>query len=354
MGLGLQGSFGSGAAVEQILRLVAQKKAEQQMQIRAAELAKQQQFENELKMRGAAVNEGTLGVSQNRLGLDVDRFGQEKTQYADAAPMRLANLQHVGAQTLDLQGKPQAATTAFERAKELEGLQFNQSQQLSNQRFGNERSLIGDRGAQDRLTDAAKPKPTPNAGADDDLVETVIDNPALFDRLTATVQGRIAGPLRAKGFEGFGKPLPETAIVRLAETKAAISSLQDLRKTLTENEQYIGPLAGLQGLNPYSEARKAQANIDLVRQRVGKALEGGVLRKEDEEKYKKILSTLRDTPDTAVFKVDNLIDRLTKDMDAYTAEQRLAGRKVNAPAGPAPPAGGGVLRFDPVTGRVIR
>jgi hypothetical protein len=45
----------------------------------------------------------------------------------------------------------------------------------------------------------------------------------------------------------------------------------------------------MQTVNPWSGSRKVQAEIDRVRQLVGKALEGGVLRKEDEEKYKKIL-----------------------------------------------------------------
>ena len=45
-----------------------------------------------------------------------------------------------------------------------------------------------------------------------------------------------------------------------------------------------------------------QADVDRARQTVGKALGGGVLRKEDEDKYKKILATLNDTPETAVYK----------------------------------------------------
>lgn len=142
------------------------------------------------------------------------------------------------------------------------------------------------------------------------------------------------GVLQALEGRDINRKISEGAVNKLAESKSAIASLQDLRKTLLENEKYIGPIAGLQALNPYSDARKAQAAIDLVRQRVGKALEGGVLRKEDEEKYKKILATLRDEPATAISKVDGLIATLERDMDIFRKEQQAAGRvtKSNPPA----------------------
>jgi hypothetical protein len=166
-------------------------------------------------------------------------------------------------------------------------------------------------------------------GNSGELVNAVMDNPALWDGLTPTARTSIAPELAKAGFSGFGKPLAEGAITKLSDSRSAISSLKDLRTTLQENEQYIGPVSGLQALNPYSEARKAQAKIDLVKQRVGKALEGGVLRKEDEEKYKKILATLQDTPTNAIAKVDQVIDSLQRDLDTFIEEQRRAGRKVN-------------------------
>lgn len=180
---------------------------------------------------------------------------------------------------------------------------------------------------------AMENKPTGGSGDDTGgLVDTVINNPMLWDELTPTVKGKIAGALAAKGFDGFGKPMSNAAIKQVAESKSAIDSLKDLRKVLQDNEQYIGPIAGLQALNPYSEANRAQARIDLVKQRVGKTLEGGVLRKEDEEKYKKILTTLRDVPATAISKIDGLVMTLDNDIKRFTAEQRLAGRRVNQEA----------------------
>lgn len=176
-----------------------------------------------------------------------------------------------------------------------------------------------------------RPRITVNTGESADteaLVQAVIDNPALWDDLTPTVKGKIAPKLQAKGYRDFGKPMSSGALSQAQASMTALDSLKDLRQVVKENEQYIGPIAGLQALNPYSDARKAQAKVDMVRQRVGKALEGGVLRKEDEEKYKKILATLTDTPSTAVSKIDGLIKSVEQDIANFKAAQRLGGRRV--------------------------
>jgi hypothetical protein len=167
------------------------------------------------------------------------------------------------------------------------------------------------------------------------LVDAVIQNPALYDNLTPTAKTAIGPKLVERGFTGFGKPLSEGAITKLSESRSAIASLKDLREVVKANEQYIGPIAGFAALNPYHPARKAQADIDRVRQRVGKALEGGVLRKEDEEKYKKILATLQDDPKTAIYKIDRLGEDLARDIEIFSNEQKAAGRRVESSAQPA-------------------
>lgn len=160
------------------------------------------------------------------------------------------------------------------------------------------------------------------------LVDAVDQNPSLWESLTPTVRGQIAAELNKRGFD-FGKPLPEAAVLSIATSKSAVDQLKALKADIQANEQYVGPLAGVQALNPYSEGRKVQAKLDLARQRVGKALEGGVLRKEDEEKYKKILATLYDDPALAYSKLDGLIAALERDVENYINEQRRAGRRVN-------------------------
>jgi len=232
---------------------------------------------------------------------------------------------------------------AFPMVPEADKEDAKTTDEKNYERYKKEGGKLGFDEWQTRDANRRAPRTSSAASSRSGLVEAVIANPQLYDELTPTAKTAIAPELSKLGFEGFGKTLPASAVAKIAESKSAIASLVDLRKVLQENSQYIGPVAGFQALWPYSEARQAQAKIDLVKQRVGKALEGGVLRKEDEEKYKRILATLNDTPETAISKVDGLIQTLESDMALFEAEQRRAGRKVggttSAPAIPPPPGG---------------
>lgn len=247
----------------------------------------------------------------NGVADDIKAMGLE--QFTPDAPERVAQF---------IMGPKEVAGLAEQKAD-------NERQAAVNAETARHNRVTEGQGAA-RLAQARAGAAGGGTSADDELVATVVAEPGLWDQLTPTVKGRIAAKLKAKGYEGFGKPMTESAMKQVAESESAIDSLKDLKETLKKNEQYIGPLAGLQAMNPYSEARKAQANIDLVRQRVGKALEGGVLRKEDEEKYKKILATLRDTPETAVYKVDQLIKNIENNVANYKHQQRLGGKRVEA------------------------
>ena len=162
--------------------------------------------------------------------------------------------------------------------------------------------------------------------------QAVIDNPNLLNSYTATVKGKVIAELQNAGYDTSNlgvKPLSETAITAINQTDFALSSLNDLKSTIESNLQYIGPIKGLSVLNPWSKARQVQATIDRVKQTVGKALEGGVLRKEDEEKYKKILATITDTPETAIYKINQLIDSITRNKEDYALLQQQSGKSSN-------------------------
>lgn len=162
--------------------------------------------------------------------------------------------------------------------------------------------------------------------------QAVIDNPNLLNSYTPTVKGQVIAELQIAGYDTSNlgvKPLSDTAIKEINQTDFALTSLNDLKDIINNNLDYIGPVKGLSALNPWSKARQAQADIDRVRQTVGKALEGGVLRKEDEEKYKKILATLTDTPTTALYKINQLIGSITKNLNDYKTLQASAGKSLN-------------------------
>jgi hypothetical protein len=185
-----------------------------------------------------------------------------------------------------------------------------------------------------------------STGTDPGLLNAIIANPDLFSQLGAKQKGETAGPLHAQGFDQFGKPMSDGAVKEVAQSRSSISSLNDLKDTLENNKQYLGVLKGWQGYIPGSPAQLARQQIDLVRQRVGKALEGGVLRAEDEKKYKPILARLMDEPEIALDKITYLIDNIEKDMQIFKEEQKKAGRRVSMD-----PAKPGVVKKEDTTAR---
>lgn len=111
-----------------------------------------------------------------------------------------------------------------------------------------------------------------------------------------------------------GRPLPAGSAQSIADLDTSLNNLRTLRGAL-EGAHSTGAVAQLGSMVPNvvtevtgigQDAKTKQAGINLVKQIIGKALEGGVLRKEDEEKYKAILPTIGDPPDVVKAKLDGL------------------------------------------------
>ena len=104
----------------------------------------------------------------------------------------------------------------------------------------------------------------------------------------------------------------------LTDAGSAVNQLTELSKAISAGAGSTGPLSGrLRSANPYDTGQQGlQAQIDATRQIVGKFLEGGVLRKEDEVKYAKILPTTNDTRATALKKIE-----IVRQMVAARAQQ---------------------------------
>jgi len=128
------------------------------------------------------------------------------------------------------------------------------------------------------------------------------------------------------GFGGEELSLSDTAIKNITDLQGAREDLKGLTQSITQQD-LTGPIKGFRARNPYDiDAASLQAEIDRVRQVVGKALEGGVLRKEDEEKYKKILPVMTDTKEVALNKLEKLQEKLDSDIVRYSSSQRKYGK----------------------------
>lgn len=129
---------------------------------------------------------------------------------------------------------------------------------------------------------------------------------------------------------GSGRPLSDSAIKYLAEIEAPVQRVMDLQGVVDQNAKMFGPMAGRMAAVPYlgAESQKIQAQLDLIKQLVGKAFEGGVLRKEDEIKYERILPRLTDLPDVAKEKIRLAHQALSQHIKRYRDYQQASGRNV--------------------------
>ncbi len=125
-----------------------------------------------------------------------------------------------------------------------------------------------------------------------------------------------------------GRDLPATQVVLLSDAKIIPSFLDDLEKIIEENK---GLFFTGSGLIPFSEKR-AKIDDDLRRtaQIVGRFMEGGVLRKEDEIKYRAMLPQLSDLNSTvALDKLKGVREMLGKKYNEYLKDFQASGFNVS-------------------------
>jgi len=108
-----------------------------------------------------------------------------------------------------------------------------------------------------------------------------------------------------------GRPVTSGDAGRIAEFNTSLDDLKLLREAIPEGA--TGTTAWALSKIPNwmdpgigTAAKQKQAVIDRVKQVIGKILEGGVLRLEDEKKYEKILPTIGDPPGVVRAKLDGL------------------------------------------------
>jgi hypothetical protein len=116
-----------------------------------------------------------------------------------------------------------------------------------------------------------------------------------------------------------GRPVTSGDASDLADFDTSKDELAAVRAAISPSDS-TGIVARIGATIPFvtqisgwgSDAKKRQAVIDRVKQVIGKTLEGGVLRKEDEAKYEKILPNIGDAPDVATAKLNGLDSAIDK------------------------------------------
>ena len=98
-----------------------------------------------------------------------------------------------------------------------------------------------------------------------------------------------------------GRILPANSVLALNEGKAVARILPEVEDAIKQNESMFGPIGGrVSSANPYDEkSQTVDARMRTASQAFGRFMEGGVLRKEDEDKYRKMFPQLSDIPQVA-------------------------------------------------------
>lgn len=129
-----------------------------------------------------------------------------------------------------------------------------------------------------------------------------------------------------------GRPLTPAQTNLISEGKQLQLVLDPLYETLENNKSKFGPIVGtIGGLNPYNtEAQTIDAEMRRAAQTIGKYMEGGVLRKEDEIKYRKMLPQMTDTPVVAKNKLDGVAELLRGKVKSYLNDYAASGFDVSS------------------------
>ena len=150
-----------------------------------------------------------------------------------------------------------------------------------------------------------------------------------------------------------GKRLPADKVISLSEASTIPKVMDDLKASLSSGSSMFGPAGGrINSLNPYNtDAQTLDAQFRTGSQIFGRYMEGGVLRKEDEEKYRKMFPQLSDSPDVAANKLA-LAERIfarryASDVESLKASgynsSGLAGNVRAAPDMPRTKKSGGLV-----------
>lgn len=131
--------------------------------------------------------------------------------------------------------------------------------------------------------------------------------------------------------KGSGRTMPAASATALSGTLQGIDQMQTLINQIPDfsKKGLAGPVGSLRRFNPYdADAQAFQQYVNTYKQVIGKGLEGGVLRKEDEAKYEKIIPRMGDTEEVLKRKAKQLQDMLINKYNTDISSLERAGYNV--------------------------
>jgi hypothetical protein len=120
-----------------------------------------------------------------------------------------------------------------------------------------------------------------------------------------------------------GRIMPASSATGLSGTLQGVNQMTNLMGQIPKFAKLglAGPIGSLRRFNPYdANAQAFQQYVNTYKQVIGKGLEGGVLRKEDEAKYEKIIPRMGDTEEVLMRKAQQLqqmlIEKYNTDLES--------------------------------------
>ena len=202
------------------------------------------------------------------------------------------------------------------------------------------------------IRESAEAGRDPNAGAASEPLIAVIGDdgqPVMLPRSKA--EGRRPASTREQG-----RPVTSGDAGRIADLDTSLNDLATLKTTVTGNKA-TGTLAKVGAMAPNAvteltgfgaDAKSKQAVIDRVKQVIGKSLEEGVLRKEDEIKYERILPTIGDVASVVATKLAGLERAITQRRQTTLDALADAGYDITKFQARAPRTGAPTPQADPL------
>ena len=147
------------------------------------------------------------------------------------------------------------------------------------------------------------------------------------EKLLDLQREKMANALKIAGVKAQNKNrLTPNVILKVNEGNAIPAMLDDVSKVIQGNIDLFDPIKGrANSWNPYNtRIQSVDSQIRAAAQAFGRFMEGGVLRKEDQEKYRKMFPNVGDTPEVASAKLQNvrrqLIQRQNSDLEALQSQ----------------------------------
>lgn len=179
MGFDLSGGFAAGGGADALESILKQAFIQQMERKRLA------LDQSKLSEDARQANQ-TNALGQGRLGIDRDELTQRTRQYDEGAPLRSANLKHIGAETTDLEGRPAREQAQRDFTTTRDASLHGYDTQTEDQRLKGQLRVVGAHGANARAlalmnNDARAELKNP---ATDQQANEVADSIALIDQMS--------------------------------------------------------------------------------------------------------------------------------------------------------------------------